>query len=143
MVQQNTVLRKLHRSKRISSNFKIEIKLIIRESNTDYYQSVSHLPQNSNSFLISSNLFEESKAFNFFEMPHSEESVSKYLIKKIEIFINFHYRLAVKWLISKEFKVEVQLFNIKSQTYFPQVTLLMRGIVHWRDKKNVKTNIRA
>ena len=52
-------------------------------------------------------------------MPHSEESVSKYLIKKIEIFINFHYRLAVKWLISKEFKVEVQLFNIKSQTYFP------------------------
>ena len=143
MVQQNTVLRKLHRSKRISSNFKIEIKLIIRESNTDYYQSVSHLSQNSNSFLISSNLFEESKAFNFFEMPHSEESVSKYLIKKIEIFINFHYRLAVKWLISKEFKVEVQLFNIKSQTYFPQVTMLMRGIVHWRDKKNVKTNIRA
>ena len=76
-------------------------------------------------------------------MPHSEESVSKYLIKKIEIFINFHYRLAVKWLISKEFKVEVQLFNIKSQTYFPQVTMLMPGIVHWRDKKNVETNIRA
>lgn len=53
-------------------------------------------------------------------MPHSEESVSKYLIKKIEIFINFDYRLAVKWLISNEFKVEAQLFNIKSQTYFPQ-----------------------
>ena len=101
----------LHRSKRISSNFEMQIKVIKRKfRNADYppkfLNSVIHqffTPKKNDSFVIPPDLFEESKLFILVELPDCEEkeNTSKHFIKNFEAFTNQGYRIAIKWIRRK------------------------------------------
>ena len=109
--KRNAVIGDLHRSKRISSNFEMKIKVIkLKFRNADYppkfLSSVIHqffISKNNDSFIIPPDLFEESKPFIFVEIPYCEENgnASKHFIKKFEAFTNQRYRVAIKWIARK------------------------------------------
>ena len=109
----NAVIVDLHRSKRISSNFEMEIKVIKRKFRNGGYphkfvNSVIHqffTAKNNDSFIDPPELFEESKPFILVEIPYCKENgnASKFLIMKFEAFTNQHYIIAIKW-ITKEIK---------------------------------------
>ena len=104
--KRNAVIGDLHRSKRISSNFEMEIKVIKRQfRNADYPTKflnsvIDHFltPKNNDSFIIPPDLFEESKPFILVEIPYCQESENdyKHFIKKLEAFTNLRYRIAIK-----------------------------------------------
>ena len=122
-------MRDLHRSKRISSNFEMEIKVIERKfRNADYPpQFLNNLihqfftPKNNDSFIIPPDLFEESKPFILVEIPYCEENenASKHFIKILEAFTNQRYRIAIKWRI----KNVNSLFKVKSENPHPSCVI--------------------
>ena len=79
--KQNAVIGDLHRSKKIPSNFAMQIKVIKRKfRNNDYPRKFLNsvinsflIPQNNDLFLIPTDLFEESEPFTFVEIPYFEE----------------------------------------------------------------------
>ena len=82
----------------------------------NFLTSVIHqfcTPKNNNSFIISSDLFEDSKPFILVEIPYCEESenASKFFFKKFEVFTNQSYRIAIKWITEKV----KSLFKVKSK----------------------------
>ena len=109
--ERGAVIGDLHRSKRISSNFEMEIKVIKRKfRNGDYPQkfwnSVIHqffTPKNNDSFINPLDLFEESKPLTLVEIPYCKENgnASKYFIKKFKAFTNQCYRIAIEWITIK------------------------------------------
>ena len=123
--KRNAVIGDLHRSKRISSNFEMEIKVIKRKfRNADYppkfLNSVIHqffTPKNNDSFIIPPDLFEESKLFILVEILCCEENehASKHFIKKFEAFTNHRYSIAIKWITRKV----KSLFKVKSKNPYP------------------------
>ena len=70
-------------------------------------------PKNNDSFIISSDLSEESKPFILVKILYCEqnENASKHFIKKFEAFTNHRYRIAIKW-ITRRVK---SLFKVKSK----------------------------
>ena len=127
--KRNAVIEDLHRSKRISSNFEMEIKVIkCKFLNADYpptfLNSVIHqffIPKNNDLFIIPPALFEESKPFILVEMAYCEENqnASKHFIKKFETFTNHHYRTAIKWITRKV----KSLFKVKSNNLHPSCVI--------------------
>ena len=123
--KQSAVIGDLHRSKRISSNFKMDIKVIkCKLRNADYppkcLNSVMHqfsTPKNNDSFIIPPDLFEDSKPFILVAIPYCEENEngSKHFIKKFEAFTNQCYRIAIKWITRKV----KSLFKVKSKNPHP------------------------
>ena len=119
----------LHRSKRISSNSEIAIKVIKRKFQNAGYppkflSSAIHqffTPKNNDSFIIPPDLFEESKPFILVEIPYCEENenASKHFIKKFEAFTNQRYRIAIKW-ITRNVK---SLFKVKSKNQHPSCVI--------------------
>ena len=97
---------KVHRSKRMSSNFEMEIKVIkCTFKNADcppkLLNSVINqflTPKNNNLFIIPPDLFEKSKTVILIEITYCEENenASKLFIKKIETFINPRYGITFK-----------------------------------------------
>ena len=84
---QNLVIGEFHRSKTISSNFEIEIKVMqCKFKNVDYPLKLS--PLNNNLFIFPPDLFEENKPFILNKITYREENenASKYFIKKFEAF---------------------------------------------------------
>ena len=85
--KRNAAIGDLHRSKRISSNSEVEIKVIKRKFlNADYppkfLNSIIHqffTPKNNDSFIIPPNLFEESKSFILVEIPYCEENENAFI----------------------------------------------------------------
>ena len=104
--KQIVVIGDFQRSKRIFSNFEMEIKVIkCKFRNADYSQKIlnSVIQQfftckNNDSFIIPPDLFEESKQFILVEIPYCEEheNASKHFIKKFEVFTNQRYRIGIK-----------------------------------------------
>ena len=127
--KRNAVIGDLHRSRRISSNFEKEFKVIKRKfRNADYppkfLNSVIHqffTPKNNDSFIIPPDLFEESKPFILVEIPYCEENenASKHFIKKFEAFTNQRYRIAIKWITRKV----KSLFKVKSKNPHPSCVI--------------------
>ena len=127
--KQHSVIADLHRSKTISSNFEMKIKVIkCKSENTDYppkfLNSVINqflTLKNSDSFIIPADLFEESKPFILVEISYCEENknASKHFIKKFETFNNHYYRIAIKWITGKV----KSLFKVKSKNPHPSCVI--------------------
>ena len=124
--KRNTISRDLHRSRKIVSNFVIEIRAIKAKYNKPGYprrfiESVSRdfiTPLDKDeSFIIPPNIFEEKKPFLLLEIPYCEQNViaSKLFIKKFHQFNDEKYGIAVKWL-KKKVK---SLFPLKDRNLHP------------------------
>ena len=123
--KRKAVMGDLHRSKRRSSNFEMEIKAIQQKfQNTGYPpKSLSSVisqfltPKKNDLFIAARDLFEESQPFILDEILDCEEkyNASKYFIKTFEAF-------TIKW-ITRKIK---SLFKVKRKVPHPS-SVIYRG----------------
>ena len=102
----------MHRSRKIASNFDIEIRAIKAKYNKAGYPRrfiesvirdfITPLDKNE-SFIIPPNMFTVNKPFLLLEIPYCEQNeiASKRFIKKFHQFTGDKYDIAVKWLTKK------------------------------------------
>ena len=133
------VIGDLHRSKRISSNFEMKIKVVkCKFRNADYrpkfLNSVIHqffTPKNKGLFITPADLFEESKPVILVEIPYCEENENafKHFIEKFKAFTNQRYRIVIKWTTRKV----KSLSNVKSINSHPSC-VIYRGKCSCREE---------
>ena len=116
----------MHRSRKIASNFDIEIRAIKAKYNKDGYPRrfiesvirdfITPLDKDE-SFIISPNMFEVKKPFLLLEIPYCEQNeiTSKRFIKKFYQFTGEKYDMAVKCLTKKV----KSLFLLKDRNLHP------------------------
>ena len=110
--KRNTISGDLHRSRKIASNFDIEITAIKAKYNKAGYPRrfiesiirdfIAPLDKDE-TFIIPPNMFEVKKPFLLLEIPYCEQNeiASKRFIKKFHQFTAEKYDIAVKWLTKK------------------------------------------
>ena len=124
--QQNTVSGDLHRSRKIASNFDIEIRAIKAKYNKAGYARrfiervirdfITPLDKDE-SFIFPLNLFVVKKPFLLLEIPFCEQNeiASKRFIKRFHQFTCEKYDIAVKWLTKKV----KSIFPLKDRNLHP------------------------
>ena len=124
--KRNTISGDLHRSRKIASNFDIEIRAIKAKYNKAGYPRrfigsiirdfITPLDKDE-SFIIPPNMFEVKKPFLLLEIPYCEQNeiASKRFIKKFHQFTGEKYDIAVKWLTKKV----KSLFPLKDRNLHP------------------------
>ena len=142
--KRNTISGDLHISKKIASNFDIEIRAIKAKYNkTGYLQRfiesvirdfITPLDKDE-SFIIPPNMFAAKKPFLLLEIPYCEQNeiASKRFIKKFHQFTGDKYDTVVKWLTKKV----KSLFPLKDRNLYPSckiykgVCMQLRRNLHW------------
>ena len=116
----------MYRSRKIASNFDIEIRAIKAKYNKAGYPRrfiesvirdfITPLDKNE-SFIIPPNMFTVNKPFLLLEIPYCEQNelASKRFIKKFHQFTGDKYDIAVKWLTKKV----KSLFPLKDRNLHP------------------------
>ena len=124
--KRNTISWDLHRSRRIASNFDIEVRAVKAKYNKAGYprrfiESVIRdfiKPLDKDElFIIPPNMFAVKKPFLLLEIPYCEQNeiASKRFIKKSHQFICDKYDIVVKWLAKKV----KSLFPLKDRNLHP------------------------
>ena len=142
--KRNTISGDLHRSRKIASNFDIEIRAIKAKYNKAGYPRrfiesvirdfITPLDKDE-SFITPPNMFAAKKPFLLLEIPYCEQNeiASKRFIKKFHQFTGDKYDTVVKWLTKKV----KSLFPLKDRNLYPSCKIY-KGVcmqlwrnLHW------------
>ena len=124
--KRNTISGDLHRSRKVASNFDIEIRAITAKYSKAEYprQCIDSVIQDfitpldkDELFIIPQNMFEVKEPFLLIEILYCEQNeiASKRFIKKFHQFTSEKYDMAVKWLMKKV----KSLFPLKDRNLRP------------------------